>query len=82
MQSVFAHFNAVLLAAFFLNLEGSANLYAAASQEAYITRFSWQPGAIAFWDNRATWHFAQNDYQGQARMMHRVTIEGCELAAG
>ncbi|MDP4912120.1 MAG: TauD/TfdA family dioxygenase [Pseudomonadales bacterium] len=57
-------------------------LYAAASQEAYITRFSWQPGAIAFWDNRATWHFAQNDYQGQARMMHRVTIEGCELAAG
>jgi glutamine cyclotransferase len=39
MQSVFAHFNAVLLAAFFLNLEGSANLYAAARQETFkVTR--------------------------------------------
>ena len=56
-------------------------LYQAAINESYITRFEWQPGSVAFWDNRASWHNAQNDYQGQARMMHRITIEGCALTA-
>ena len=42
-------------------------------------RFAWQPGSIAMWDNRATWHWALNDYQGQRRIMHRITIEGCAL---
>ncbi len=44
-------------------------------------RFKWQPGSIAMWDNRSTWHWALNDYQGQRRVMHRITIEGCALAA-
>ena len=39
-------------------------------------RFKWEPGSIAFWDNRATWHFALNDYHGQRRIMHRVTVSG------
>jgi len=56
-------------------------LYQAAINESYITRFEWRPGSVAFWDNRASWHNAQNDYQGQARMMHRITIEGCALTA-
>lgn len=42
-------------------------------------RFHWEPGSIAMWDNRATWHWALNDYQGQRRIMHRITIEGCAL---
>lgn len=42
-------------------------------------RFKWQPGSIAMWDNRSTWHWALNDYQGQRRIMHRITIEGCAL---
>ena len=42
-------------------------LYQKAVAEARICKFQWQPGSIAFWDNRATWHFAQNDYQGQRR---------------
>jgi taurine dioxygenase len=54
-------------------------LYENAVQEAHVTQFRWEPGSVAFWDNRATWHFAQNDYQGQRRIMHRITIEGCEL---
>ena len=44
-------------------------------------RFQWRPGSIAMWDNRSTWHWALNDYQGQRRVMHRITIEGCALDA-
>ena len=56
-------------------------LYNCATREENITRFNWERGSIAFWDNRATWHFAQNDYHGLRREMHRITIEGCELEA-
>ena len=48
---------------------------------AFQHRFEWQPGSIAMWDNRSTWHWALNDYQGQRRVMHRITIEGCPLEA-
>jgi taurine dioxygenase len=58
-----------------------AYLYGRAIADENITRFKWENGSIAFWDNRATWHFAQNDYPGQRRVMHRVTIEGCALQA-
>lgn len=54
-------------------------LYEHATREERICRFAWRPGSIAFWDNRATWHFAQNDYAGERREMHRITIEGCAL---
>lgn len=55
-------------------------LYAQCAKPEYTHRFEWKPGSIAFWDNRATWHWALNDYQGQRRVMHRITIEGCALA--
>ena len=45
-----------------------------------ITRFKWEPGSIAFWDNRCTWHYALNDYPGEKRLMHRVTVEGSALS--
>ena len=45
----------------------------------FHTRFEWKPGSIAMWDNRSTWHWALNDYQGHRRIMHRITIEGCPL---
>ena len=54
-------------------------LYVHASQPSFTCQFQWQPGSIAFWDNRATWHLAVNDYQGQRRLMHRITVAGTAL---
>jgi len=54
-------------------------LYAHASKPEFQTRFNWREGSIAFWDNRATWHFAVNDYHGERRLMHRITVEGTPL---
>jgi len=39
-------------------------------------RFRWQPDSLAFWDNRATQHYAAADYWPQIRQMERVTIQG------
>ena len=39
-------------------------------------RFRWQPNSIAFWDNRAAWHYAASDYFPARRVMERVTIIG------
>lgn len=56
-------------------------LYRHAARPEFQTRFQWREGSIAFWDNRATWHYALNDYQGEFRLMHRITIEGRPLDA-
>jgi taurine dioxygenase len=42
----------------------------------YQVRFSWTPNAIAFWDNRATQHYAILDYWPADRVMERVTVAG------
>ncbi|MBT3793166.1 MAG: hypothetical protein HOF95_09130 [Rhodospirillales bacterium] len=51
-------------------------LYAHATRPENTTRFSWEDGSIAFWDNRTAMHYAINDYQGQYRMLHRVVVAG------
>ena len=54
-------------------------LYVQARQNEFTCRFKWRKGSMAIWDNRATHHCALNDYQGQFRLMHRITVEGVEL---
>ena len=56
-------------------------LYDHIAKPEHTYRFQWAPGSIAFWDNRASWHYAVNDYQGARRLMHRITVEGEALAA-
>ena len=57
-----------------------AEIYAHCLHPGFIEDFEWREGSVAFWDNRATWHFARNDYPGHRREMHRITIEGRTLA--
>ena len=51
-------------------------LYQHQIQPEFTCRFRWQPGSIAFWDNRAAQHNPINDYHGFKRVMHRVTLAG------
>ncbi|MEG1766835.1 MAG: TauD/TfdA family dioxygenase [Comamonas sp.] len=39
-------------------------------------RWNWQQDDVVIWDNRATQHFAVNDYGDQARLVRRVTVHG------
>jgi taurine dioxygenase len=56
-------------------------LYRHAVRPEFTCRFRWRNNSIAFWDNRATWHYAAHDYHGARRLMHRITVAGCDLEA-
>jgi taurine dioxygenase len=44
----------------------------------YTVRFKWEPGSLAFWDNRAALHLAPKDFEhlGYDRILHRITLVG------
>jgi alpha-ketoglutarate-dependent taurine dioxygenase len=41
-------------------------------------RWSWQPGDVAIWDNRATQHRVIADFGDTVRILHRTTVGGPE----
>lgn len=51
-------------------------LYRQMTRAEFQVRFRWTPGAVAFWDNRATQHYASSDYHPQRRVMDRISIAG------
>jgi len=52
------------------------HLYAQAAIPEYQCRFRWEAHSIAFWDNRASQHYAASDYWPAVRRMERVTVIG------
>lgn len=54
-------------------------LFEQVTRPEYTVRFSWEPGSVAFWDNRCTAHLAAPDIDhlpDVERVLHRVTIIG------
>jgi len=52
------------------------HLFAHQVSPEFTCRFRWEPGSLAFWDNRCAQHNPVNDYHGFRRVMHRVTLAG------
>ncbi|WP_331769837.1 TauD/TfdA family dioxygenase (plasmid) [Embleya sp. NBC_00888] len=53
-----------------------ALLFKQATYPEYQVRFRWEPDSVALWDNRATAHYATNDYHPNMRVMERASILG------
>jgi alpha-ketoglutarate-dependent taurine dioxygenase len=50
--------------------------YAHITKPEHIVRHRWSVGDVAMWDNRSTLHYANRDYGGERRVMHRITLRG------
>jgi alpha-ketoglutarate-dependent sulfate ester dioxygenase len=48
----------------------------------YQVRFSWRPGSVAFWDNRAAVHYAVRNYGDFPRLLERILIADDPQYAG
>jgi taurine dioxygenase len=54
-----------------------AMLYEHLTNPVFTVRFRWQPGSVAFWDNRATAHLVPTDVPKEfERTMQRITLAG------
>jgi alpha-ketoglutarate-dependent taurine dioxygenase len=51
-------------------------LYEHMTQPEFVLRHRWRSGDVVIWDNRATMHYAVDDYGTSHRLMRRVTIRG------
>jgi alpha-ketoglutarate-dependent taurine dioxygenase len=51
-------------------------LHEHSTQPELVLRHRWRDGDVVIWDNRATMHYAADDYGSTARRMRRVTIAG------
>lgn len=51
-------------------------LFEHATQPEFVMRHQWRDGDVVLWDNRATMHYAIDDFRDAERRMRRVTIRG------
>ena len=51
-------------------------LYEHMTQPEFVLRHRWRDGDVVIWDNRATMHYAVDDYGKSERRVRRVTIRG------
>ena len=49
-------------------------LWRHAERPEFTCRYRWRRHCLGIWDNRCVLHFALNDYYGQRRVMHRISI--------
>lgn len=50
--------------------------HAQTTRPEHLVRHRWRPGDVVIWDNRATMHYAVDDYGTTERRMRRVTVRG------
>lgn len=55
-----------------------AELYEYQGSPQFVYRHCWQPNMLVMWDNRSVLHKATGGYDGQDRLLHRVTISQFE----
>jgi alpha-ketoglutarate-dependent sulfate ester dioxygenase len=76
---------ALLLGHFIKRISGLSNSESARVFEVFqnrvtrlenTVRWQWRQNDVAIWDNRATQHYAINDYGTQARLVRRVSVAG------
>jgi taurine dioxygenase len=53
-----------------------ALLHQHTTQPELVLRHRWRPGDVVMWDNRATMHYASDDYGTTPRRVRRVTLRG------
>ncbi len=51
-------------------------LYEHMTEPAFVERYQWSAGTLAFWDNRSTMHYGIFVFSTERRVMHRVTLRG------
>jgi alpha-ketoglutarate-dependent sulfate ester dioxygenase len=56
-------------------------LQAYVTRPEHVLRWRWSPNQLVLFDNRITQHYAIDNYDGQPRRLHRVTVAG-DIPAG
>jgi taurine dioxygenase len=65
--------------------EGSeilGELFAHQKKPEFVYRHVWSPNMLTMWDNRCLIHAATGGYEGQRRLLHRITIGESTLQRG